>query len=139
MLGVILTLSIVPDAFLLWLLLPHSLWWLALLFDVLEVWTCIWIFGLYGSMVLHPHELTPERVTFHSGLNSVQVEPQSIAAARCLGLVRSRDLPRRRGDGSRVLTFGGVPVVEVALTSGIKLFVASDCPQALCDMLCAAR
>ena len=138
MLAIILTLSIVPDAFLLWLLLPHHLWWLALVLDVLEIWSCGWLFGIYGTMIARPHEIGEKQVVFHNGiLKRVQVDRTEVAAARALGSVRRRALPRRRGDGSTVLTLGGVPVVEVELRSGRKLFVASDAPQALCDLLLA--
>lgn len=65
----------------------------------------------------------------HNGiLKRVQVDRDDVASARALGGVKRRALPRTRGDGSTVLARGGVPVVEVQLHSGKKLFVASDAP-----------
>lgn len=138
MLAVIVTIAIVPDGFLFWMLMPRSLWWIVVILGVLEVWTSLWLFALYGSMVARPHEISGERIVLHNGmLGRVELEPKEIAAARSLGVVKRRALPRRRGDGSSVLAFGGVPVVEVELKSGRKIFVASDAPQVLCDALLA--
>lgn len=138
MLAIILTLSIVPDAVFLWVLLPHHLWWLAIVLDVLEIWSCGWLFGIYGSMIARPHEIGEERIVFHNGiLKRVRIDRSEIAAARAIGSVKRRALPRRRGDGSTVLALGGVPIVEISLRSGKKLFVASDSPQALCSVLLA--
>lgn len=134
MVAIILTLSVVPDAFLLWLLLPHHLWWLAIVLDVLEVWSCAWLFGLYGTMIARPHEIHEKHVVFHNGIvKRIRIERGEVVAARALGVVKRRALPRVRGDA--VLLLGGVPVVEVELRTGKKVFVASDAPQALCTLL----
>lgn len=118
MLGIILTLSIVPDAFLLWLLLPHRLWWLAAILDVLEVWGCGWLFGLYGTMIARPHEIDGDRIVFHNGvLTRSEVLRADIAGTRILGVVK------RRGFGA--------PIVELQLREGKRLLVASDAPAAL--------
>lgn len=136
MLAIILTLSIVPDAFLLWLLLPHHLWWLALVLDALEIWSCGWLFGIYGTMIARPHEIGEESAVFHNGvLKRVRVDCADVLTARALGSVKRRALPRKRGDGSVVLALGGVPIVEIELRSGKKLFVASDAPDALVQRL----
>lgn len=138
MLAMLLTLSIVPDAFLLWLLLPHRLWWLAIILDVLEVWSCVWLFGFYGTMIARPHEIGEKNAVFYNGiLKRVQVDRAEIVAVRALGTPKRRALPRTRGDGSAVLVMGGVPVVEVQLRRGERVFVASDAPHALCGMLLA--
>lgn len=149
-LGVILVLAIIPDAVLLWLLLPQTLWWLALILNALEIWACVWFFGLYGTMVRSPHELSPEKVLFRNGiLHSVEIDPRSIGEMRELGIVRRAKLPLNRGDHCAVLAFGGVPLVEISFKvpglecrSGSqpkrnveRLFVASDVPGALVSAL----
>lgn len=151
--GAIVAASVVPDALFFWLLLPHHLWWLAVLLDVLDVWAVLWLFGIYGTMVRRPHEISPHRVVFRNGiLQTVEVEPGRIKGARVLGEVKKRKLPRRRGDGSTVVAFGGVPIVEVTVEgcatehrhfapaprSVERIFVATDAPAAFCGELEAA-
>lgn len=119
MLAIILTLAIVPDAFMLWLLLPHHLWWLALVLDVLEIWSCGWLFGLYGTMIARPHEIGEEHATFYNGvLKRTEVSRDDIVAAA------SRDIKRN-----------GVPVVEIELRGGKRLLIPSDAPDALVAVL----
>ncbi|HEY5340059.1 MAG TPA: hypothetical protein VIK27_03450, partial [Candidatus Aquilonibacter sp.] len=52
--GAIIGAAVIPDGVLFWLLLPHGLWWLSLLLDVLDVWAFLWLFGLYGTMIRRP-------------------------------------------------------------------------------------
>lgn len=135
-LAVILTIAILPDGFLLWILMPQRLWWLAALIDVADVWTCVWAFAVYGTMVARPHELYGDRIVFHNGaLGCAQVNVIEIAGASVLGEVKRRALPRSRGDKSQVLAPAGVPVVEVELKNGRKIFVGSDAPQQLLSAL----
>ena len=147
--GVVMAVAVVPDAFFFWLLLPHKLWWLAAVLDVLDVWACFWLFGIYGTMVRRPHEIEAHRVVFRNGIwQRVDVDPRVIRHARVLGVVKRRKLARR-GDASSVLAFGGVPIVEVVLDAPARehcyflekprevrhIFVASDAPDVLCSEL----
>lgn len=110
---VLLAVSLIPDAVLLWLILPHAFWWIAALIDILELYACVWAIGLYGSMVAMPHELSGSRVVFNNGaLESLQLERADIASARVLGAVKR-------------------------LHGGRKIFVASDAPHHLCEALLA--
>lgn len=139
LLAVVLSIAVVPDALLLWMVIPHRLWRLDIALNVLDVWACAWAFGLYGTMVARPHELGSERIVFHNGvLGRAEVVRGEIADATALGVVRRRALPRRRGDGSQVLAFGGVPIVNVRLRDGRSIFVASDVPHQLCSALVAS-
>lgn len=148
--AIIIALSIVPDAFLFWLVLPARAWWVALSLNVLDVYACLWFFGLYGTMVRRPHEFSREKVLLRNGLcQTVELRPQHIARARPLGIVKRRQLARRRGDGSTVVSLGGVPLVDIVLLQPAierrlffakprmvtRVFVASDAPEALCREL----
>ncbi len=154
MMASIITLSVVPDAFLIWVLLPHHVWWLALLLDLLDVWACLWLFGLLGTMANRPHEMRGEQIVLRNGiLQSVRLDPKHIADVQCLGVVNRRKLPRKRGDRCAVLSFGGVPLVRIALNEPaveyhlfrplprevLTIFVASDKPESLCHELTQAR
>lgn len=150
MMAVIVALSVVPDAFLFWILLPKQMWWLALLLDLLDIWACLWLFGLFGTMVRRPHEIHENRVVFRNGIfQTVSFNVQDIADVEEIGVVKRYKLPRKRGDGSTVLSFGGVPMLAVRLTQPAlenhaflpaprqvtKIYVASDAPSALRDEL----
>ena len=67
--GAIVALAVVPDAFLFWILLPHRLWWLALVLNVLDVWAVLWLFGIYGTMARRPHSISSERVILRKFCN----------------------------------------------------------------------
>ena len=138
--AVIVAIAAVPDAFVLWLALPHGLWWLALLVDVLEIWGALWLFGLYGTMARSPHLIADGRVRLHNGaLQTLEFERSNVAAAASLGSIRRRKLPRKRGDGSAVLALPGVPIVDIRLRNPVRgvnrIFVASDRPEALCALV----
>ena len=140
LLAVLCAVAVIPDGALYWLMMPHALWWLALALDVAEIWTALWLFGLYGAMVRHPHVIESGRVTLHNGsLASIAFDREDVTEATPLGIVKRRRLPRQRGDGSRVLALGGVPVVDVRLKTPVngvaRVFVASDRPDALCAEL----
>lgn len=152
--AMIITLSVVPDAFLLWILLPQHLWWLAAVLDLLDVWACLWLFGLFGIMANRPHQIRAGEVVLRNGiLQSVRLNAEHISDVHCIGTVRRRDLPRRRGDRSVVLSLGGVPFVQVDLSEpaiehhlfrarprhALRIFVASDKPELLRQDLMQAR
>lgn len=139
LIGMLLVLGVVPDAFLRWVFLPSLAWPLALLIGALELWASLWIFGLYGTMAARPHEIASDGVVLHNGvLGSVRLHPHEITGVRVLETTKRRHLPRRRGDGSRVLALGGVPIVEIALENGQNVFVASDAPYELRALLAAS-
>ncbi|HVA27472.1 MAG TPA: hypothetical protein VNF68_04795 [Candidatus Baltobacteraceae bacterium] len=132
--------GVIPDGVFYWLMMPHALWWLALALDVAEIWTALWLLGLYGTMVRNQHAIENERVTLYNGsLGSVAFDRGDVADATSLGIVKRRKLPRERGDGSKVLALGGVPVVDIRFkvpVNGVtRVFVASDRPEALCAEL----
>ncbi|HEV7180393.1 MAG TPA: hypothetical protein VGN11_10995, partial [Candidatus Baltobacteraceae bacterium] len=150
MVAVIMGVAVVPDAFLFWLLLPHALWWLALALNLLDIWACLWFFGLYGTMVRRPHEVSPERIVLRNGiLQTVEIDPGGIEDVRELGIVKRWKLPRRRGEASAVLGLGGVAMVAIRLAEPAferraffprprkirEVFVASDAPAAFCSAL----
>jgi hypothetical protein len=150
LLAVVVAISIIPDAVLLWLVVPRALWWFALTLDALDIWACAWLLGLYGSMASNPHDLSRQRVVLHSGvLQSVEFDPATIESAQPLGIMTRRQLRPRRGEGSTLLSFGGVPLVEIILNRDAfesnafrlrqrcvrKILVHSDDPPALCGEL----
>ncbi len=132
--------GVIPDGVFYWLMMPHALWWLALALDVVEIWSALWLLGLYGTMVRNQHVIESERVTLYNGsLGSVAFDRGDVAGVTSLGVVKRRKLPRERGDGSKVLALGGVPIVDIrfkAPVNGVtRVFVASDRPDALCAEL----
>lgn len=146
MMAVIITLSVVPDGFLLWMLLPHHLWWLALLLDLLDVWACLWLFGLLGTMANRPHDIRANEIVLRNGiLQSVRLNAAHIRDVCCIGTVKRRKLPRNRGERCAVLSMGGVPLVRIALNTPavehhlfrplprevFTIFVPSDKPESL--------
>jgi hypothetical protein len=140
LIAIVVAVAAVPDAVFFWLLIPHRLSWLALGLDAADIWGALWLFGLYGTMARSPHTLEGERVTLHNGaLQSLAFNRNDVAETTSLGVVKRRALPRKRGDGSLVLAFGGVPIVDVRFkipTNGFtRVFVASDRPEALCAVL----
>lgn len=137
--AMMLVLGAVPDAFLRWVFLPNLAWPIALGLNALELWACLWLFGLYGTMAARPHEISAGGVVLRNGvLGCVRFQPCDIVAARVLESTKRRHLPRKRGDGSHALVLGGVPIVHVTLAGGKDVFVASDAPHALCEALAAA-
>lgn len=152
MCAVIMAASIVPDAALFWLLIPHKYWWSALLLDVLDVWACLWLFGIYGTMAQQPHELSAEKIVLRNGFwEKVEFHPSIVESATVLGVVKRRKLRIPRNGRTAFLSFGGVPLVEVKLQTPAlssrhfskarrevgRIFVASDAAEALCAALTA--
>jgi hypothetical protein len=150
--AVIVTLAIVPDGLAVWLLIPHKLWLLSPLLIVLEVYSALWLFGLYGSMVSRPHVIGDNGAVFNNGwLQTVQVPCSLIESAEAIGPLRRREL-RRLDRAAAILAFGGTPVVRIRLlgvvsatgwypTKTASLFVASNRPASLAERLnqaCAA-
>lgn len=80
--GILLLITAIPDAFLHHLFLPHSTT-LALAFDALELYAALWVLGFYGSMLRRPHELSAERLIVRMGnLPSKEVALKNICAVR---------------------------------------------------------
>lgn len=151
--AMIVGISVVPDGFFFWLLIPHKVWGLALILDVLDVWAFLWLFGLYGTMVKRPHVIGPDEVLLRNGIfQSVRLSTRSIIDVHILGHVKTHRLGRRRNDHSAALTFGGVPLLRIDLDQPgqdthlfrptprdvLRVFVASDQPEALRSELLAA-
>lgn len=146
MAAVVMGAAVIPDAAIFWLLFPHRLWWLATLLDILDVWAFMWLLGIYGTMARRPHEVSQDKVVLRNGiLQSVEFDPMDIKEIRTVGIVKRRKLPRTRHDGSTVLTFGGVPLIDVQLRRPAvehhlflpktrqvqRIYVATDSPEAL--------
>jgi hypothetical protein len=116
MAAAVMGVAIIPDAVFFRLVLPDKLWWLATLLDIVDVWAFVWLLGIYGTMARRPHEVSSEKVVFRNGiLQTVEFDPKDIRGIRTVGIVKRRKLPRTRHDGSTVLTFGGVPLIDVRL------------------------
>jgi len=118
--GAVVALSVLPDAVLFEFLIPRHFWWAAILLDVLNVWGCLWLFGVYGTMVRRPHVVSPNGITLHNGImQRITFEPENVAQAKSIGLIKSYKLGRKRHDGSTVLTFGGVSLVQIRLKTPV--------------------
>jgi hypothetical protein len=112
-LGVMVALSVVPDGFFLWLVLPRTLWWLAVAVDVLDAYAAIWLFGIYGSMANRPHCLEDDTIVVRNGLyQSVDFSCGDIACVRKLGLIRRFKLPKRPAT---------IPTASFRVWSGFEL------------------
>ncbi|HEY5341848.1 MAG TPA: hypothetical protein VIK27_12535, partial [Candidatus Aquilonibacter sp.] len=82
-------------------------------------------------------------------LGRIDVDPSLITKVQDLGIVKRYQLPREKGRRCAVLTFGGVPVVEIHTSKLVTqrhrllpadrevdhIFVASDAPGVLCREL----
>ncbi len=148
--GAVVAAAVIPDGVLFWLLLPHRLWWLALVLDILDVWAFLWLFGLYGTMIRRPHTITSAGIVLRNGiLARVDVDPSLITTVRNLGILKRYQLPPEEGRAFAALTFGGVPIVEIQTCEKVpvhhqllpgrravdRIFVASDAPEILCREL----
>lgn len=144
--AVIMAAAIVPDAVFLALVIPQKMWWLAAALDVLDVWACLWFFGIYGTMVRRPHDISPHKIVLRNGIwETLEINPADIASASVAGVVKRRRLPCAPGERVAFLSFGGVPLVDVKLKQPAlarrrlgapravdRVFVASDAPGLLC-------
>ena len=150
LLAVMLTLAIIPDAIFLLLVIPRALLWLSVLFGAFDIWSCLWLIALYGSMATSPHELSSERIVLRNGLlQEVEFAPHFVREVRSLGRIKRRQIPRSQRRDAAFLGFGGVPIVEVTLErpaavrqsmrsrvrDARRIFVATDRPEAFCQRL----
>lgn len=148
--AVVMGAAIIPDAVFFWLLFPHHLWWFATLLNLLDIWAFLWLLGIYGTMARRPHEISLQKVVLRNGiLQSVEFDPKDIKNINIIGIVKRRQLPRKRHDGSTVLTFGGVPLIDIELRRPAvehhlffampravrRVYVATDVPDALTNEL----
>lgn len=145
----VLPITIVPDVIFLHLVLPSHLLWLKLLLDLLEVYACLWVLGLYATMVARPHAIVDggNAIRIHRGiLNSTEIRRDTIEAIAPLGAQRGFGIRSRAGEAR--LTVGGVPAVSITLKSPVaivslfaktrmatKLLVATDAPLEFCRQL----
>jgi len=147
--AMIVTVSVIPDAVLSAMLLPHHLVWLAILSTGLEIWASMWLWGLFGTMASRPHTITSTKIELRNGiLAHVALAPAQIASTESLGILRRAKLPRGKAPRA-ILGFGGVPMVEVRLSEpaavnsalgaksrlASRLFVATDSPTQFCTMI----
>jgi hypothetical protein len=55
--ALILLISFVPDTVIIHLLMPRSLVLVAIILDVIGLYSCIWVAGVYGTMIAMPHQI----------------------------------------------------------------------------------
>lgn len=144
--AVILAVSVVPDAVFLLLVIPHAYLLLAVLLSLLDVWAVVWLFGLYGTMVARPHDLSSDLVILHNGLlQSATFSLKYVDDMTVRGRFKRRSLPRELREGAAFLGYGDIPMLQIdlcepvsvhhAFTPGprlvLRIFVASDAPEQL--------
>lgn len=66
LLALMLAISLVPDAFVIHLLVRSP--WVALLLDAFAMYSLIWVAGIYGTMLRSPHTIDEGVVTIRRGL-----------------------------------------------------------------------
>ena len=147
LLALIVGLSVLPDAIFLLLVIPRAYGWVSIVLALLDLWGCVWLFGLYGTMAARPHEVSPERIVLRNGLvQRVEFAPQHICELHAVGIIKRRQLPSSSRTGSVFLGFGGVPMVEITLSEPAiadhilwrgpratkRIFAAADMPEQLC-------
>jgi hypothetical protein len=141
-LALLVTIGLVPDGILVWLLVPHGLWIVSLLLTVLDVYAAVWFWDLYASMVYMPHQIHDDALLLNNGfMQHVRLNYQSITDVEAVGTRNKREM-RRLDRAAAILSFGGVPTVLVRTsapvtvtgwfsTSTFAVFVASDDAQRL--------
>jgi hypothetical protein len=135
-LALLLAVSLVPDAFVVHLLVPRHLWWLWVLLDLVAVYSLVWAAGIYGTMLHSPHTIEGTTVTVRRGL---------LRHA-------SFDLDDVESVTRREKALDGMPSVEIRLrrpatvhrlflgsTRATTLIVASDMPEHLIAALLTRR
>ena len=152
--GVIISIAVIPDAVLFWLLIPHHYWFIALFLDALDVWACLWLFGALGVMAARPHSIDGQRLVLRNGIfQRAELQVDSVVGSEILGVRTRRQLPRSLRRDAAILSAGGVPLVHLTLnadahaTSIFRLqpravrdiVVASDDPKGLVALITAAK
>lgn len=150
MLGLVLLIGALPEIPLHHFLLPQRDWWFALILDAAVLYSAAWVLGVYGCMVLRPHDIGDERITLHfSPFAEVHIERAHIRSAVPMAAPDRRALRRSYPDAVRLLC-PGADCVHITLReparvvrmfpvrqqrSALEVFVSSDRPRELCALL----
>lgn len=113
--ALIISVATVPDFIFTALIVPQKFWVLRVVLDALEIYACAWLFGIFGTMVARPHELSEDRVIVRNGIfQAAEIDRSDVLSARALGVVKKKQLPATATEAV-VMCAAGVPVVEVVL------------------------
>lgn len=115
MLVALLAVGAPPDVILRHLIVPHAFWLVNVAIDLLSISSVLWIAGLWGTVVSHPHELCDETVTFRQGiLRIVEVPRTAIIAVQYVDPAQTKAQIRRRYAGAVILRSGATPMLCVS-------------------------
>jgi hypothetical protein len=138
------------------LLIFGSRWWIWTIF-ALDLYTLIWIFGLYASMVVLPHRIEADVLRLRNGHQAeLVVELAAVRGARIVGGSQAKNgKVMIDGTGRGVFCSGdttvavdldpefplhvnGLRVVEPVSTLHVTLHVTVDAPRAFVDQLASS-
>ncbi len=112
-----LPLALLPDVVLVHLIVPRNLVWMEVVLDVLGVYACVWVLGLYATMVQREHQVNSRYATFHRGiLGRAFLRLDDISTVEALEIQKGFRSRGRMGAG--YLGVGGVGAVRIELRQG---------------------
>src|SRR5579872_1121302 len=142
---------LVPDLVFVHLVLARAPFALKLGLDVLGIYAVLWVLGAFPTMASRPHELDGDLIRLHRGIFKIAEIPR--AAIENVRVLERRGRKRSAEKDVAVLSVGGVPDVEIALSTPVtvrgsglaqsirvkKVVVGSDRPSDLVAALTRSR